>query len=273
MFIDSVLDHIDRGIDIQYVFEMAEKARTKEDGTLVPNPRFEGKHSIASLYSYCICGHDIIYNHIATCVETGKSFIVGSECINTVCNSRKWEYTKKCFVCVTNDSMKTKNICKECSQAIKNFNKKLNTGKNKGMTYFEIYEFDKAYVAWCSHSDYKPIIHFSEWAERIKDYPALIEEYARENVSEYEKVTREKEEIEIEIRHKKERVYLNVHYEEKEKAKSMKLRWDPSCKSWYQQRSYLTHDIIVRFPPKDEETQKRLRTLSQSYEASQITHV
>jgi hypothetical protein len=68
MLIDSEIDHVERGINIQYVYEMAEKARTREDGTLVEKPHFEGKYDPSSRYNACLCGH---YNHVS-CVLQGK---------------------------------------------------------------------------------------------------------------------------------------------------------------------------------------------------------
>jgi hypothetical protein len=273
MLIDSELDHLVRGVvDIKFVYEMAEKARTKDDGTLVENPQFVGKKDPSDKYMNCLCGHDIVHNYIATCVQTGKSFIVGSDCIVTVCESKRWEYTKKCYICETNDSLKTKNYCKECSQAIKNFSKKMSTGKYKGITYYEIYEVDKSYVVWCGSSDYKPIVAFNDWVERVEEYPKLIEEFARGNEGEAERIKSEKEELEQERIREKERVYLIVPYEEKELAKSMRLRWDSGAKSWYSQRAYLTKEVVDRFPAKNEETQKRLRAQSELTEASLISY-
>jgi hypothetical protein len=272
MLIDSELDHVERGINIQYVYEMAEKARMNADGTLVERPRFEGKYDPSSRYNACLCGHYIEHNYIATCVQTGKSFVVGSDCIVTVCESKRWEYTKKCQICDVNNSLKTKNYCKECSQAIKNFSKKFSTGKHKGSTYYEIYELDKSYVAWCGSSDYKPIVAFNEWVERVDEYPNLIEEFARGNEGESERINGEKFELEQERIREKERVYLIVPYEEKELAKSMRLRWDSGVKSWYSQRAYLTKEIVDRFPAKNEETQKRLRAQSELNDASLISY-
>jgi hypothetical protein len=266
MFIDSSLDHINRGVDIRHVYEMAEKARRNDDGSLVSNPTFTGRYSDANNYNHCICGHYIEHNYIAKCVETGKCFVVGCDCIVTVCETNRWKYSKMCQICETNDALKTKNVCKECSSSLKNFTKTMKVGKYSGQSFYEIYELDKKYVEWVRLSDstQKAVVQFSEWIDSIETHPELVTHYANEFAGECLRIAGKKHLLENERVRNKERVYVKVRYDDKEYAKSLGIRWDPGCKSWYIQRLNLNPKIIERFPLHDEETQKRLRLVSES---------
>lgn len=241
--IDSPSDHIERPIiDIQYVFAMVEKARQRDDGTLVESPTFTGKY-FGGTYENCVCGHEIVHNYLAMCDQTGKGFLVGSDCILTVCNSKNWNYKRICRYC-EEDALKTKNWCKNCSSIISNFNKTLSCGKHARKTFYEIYKTDKAYIEWIKTKMElsSKLIKLQEWIFAIEEYPLLLEDYEHDN-----------EDIKHEIESKssrvsKAKVYLKVKYEDKELAKEYGMRWDVERKSWYITQDKITDSVLRLFP-------------------------
>lgn len=180
MRIDSDPDHIVRPINIQHVLEMCRRAATWEDGSRVTNPSWIRSQHSHSEYENCVCGHRIEYNHVATCVETGKSFIVGSECINTVCDAEGWLINSQCIYCEEIGCLKTKPYCKDCSNKMRKISKQGSTllgfgSKHKEHSYIYVYNNDKSYCKWLRGLEsitVKRMLKFCYWLiwyEKFKD--------------------------------------------------------------------------------------------------------
>ena len=181
-FVDCYSDHIDRPINIRHVLDMCNKARTRDDGTRVFNPTFTHVLTFYNLYDNCVCGHDIVYNCMATCLETGKSFIVGSDCINTVCNAEHWTLRKRCCHCNTIGCLKTKPYCSECSLIIKTVKKEskyeLGFGQYKTETYLWTWVNHNGYCNWVKSLELEScnakIQRFKLWIEKFEKYKPKI---------------------------------------------------------------------------------------------------
>ncbi len=181
--IDTEEDHFSRAVNINYVLNMCMKACKMDDGSYVINPTFT-KTNFPNQYNNCICGHYIENNHLATCIETGKSFIVGCVCIETVCNLKKWTLKTPCCYC-SEDSMKTKKYCKSCSKMIKStiLNKDLIItfgSKHPGAKFIDIYNKDKSYINYVKLQDMpyrrNPFAIFKLWIIDYEKYYQIIED-------------------------------------------------------------------------------------------------
>jgi hypothetical protein len=281
MRIDTDADHIDRAIDMRHLFEMVQKARTHDDGTIVSHPVFESRFDGAGGHTNCICGHAIVYNYIATCKQTNKSFVVGSDCIETVCKKNKWEHTRMCCYCETSESLKTQNNCKECSTALRHCGVTMKTGKHAGSTFYEIYETNEDYIKWvCKQDKLSPALQkLVTWHEHVKAYHAILEEYENSmDFSEFEriayikssKIVPKKPMSQITVRARK--VYFKVNFSEKDDAKALGMKWDPDCKCWYTKDDDAFSEASKRFIIYDDKTQERYRAPSGKRFESLISH-
>jgi hypothetical protein len=182
--IDTDEDHYVRSIDINHVYNMCIKASTMDDGSTVVNPTFT-QIDYPQLYNNCICGHAIEFNHMATCEQTGKSFVVGSKCIVTVCNLQNWRLTAICCYCKS-IKMKTKKYCKDCSKRIKSTIKMNDFIITFGTKYIDkkfidIYNRDKRYIEWVKSKDMPEsqtaFKTFKQWIISLEKYKDVIDEY------------------------------------------------------------------------------------------------
>ena len=190
-FIDSEIDHLDRPVDPKHVWEMAMKAVIGADGRRVPNPTFS-KTVYPSEHTNCICGKRIIYNYLACCVETGKAFIVGSECINNVCfDNVGFTLELKCAICdetivSINDGSdaKEKSLasgrkqrCVRCAKMFRRRNNKVRVGKYEDELYKNMLS-KPCYIA-LMRAETKLDEKFStllEWLDYVERYPELLKD-------------------------------------------------------------------------------------------------
>lgn len=198
---------------------MVNKARQCPDGTLVENPHFE-QVKWTEQYDYCICGKDIEYNFMAVCVETGKSFIVGSKCIETVCLNLHFDLKNKCYMCKNRNTVSlTAKFCSTCKSLRMSGRALLGFGKYAETSYLEIINQDRKYCEWVleSATGHKAA-KFAAWYEEIKDMCLTDSD------------TETDEPV-----HKTEptKIYLNVPYSKKDELKQYKIRWDAERRLWY----------------------------------------
>jgi hypothetical protein len=172
-YIDGDDDHVCRTIKIEHVFNMVEEARTNSDGTKVQKPTFTSC-SLVEKYEYCLCGHDIKYNYTATCDQTGKSFIVGSECIQTVCKEKSYPLHRKCEICIEEPaSSKSSNFCKMCRKMVTACNKPYTMGKYKGLPYCNLPQSHKNWVKSENPSN-KKLADYKDWVIYAEKYPKIL---------------------------------------------------------------------------------------------------
>ena len=135
--VDDGLDHIARSIEFRHVILMMKKAAhlvhiptagseiglrgITRFGNIVSLAHYHFTYEkVGEHYEYCVCGHAIKNNFVATCIETGCRMTVGSECIKKVArqsNTLEMRHiTKRCKKCgVTDMTKKRKAICYKCS--------------------------------------------------------------------------------------------------------------------------------------------------------------
>jgi len=171
-YIDDDDDHVDRPIDIQHVFKMIDKARTNDDGTKVMNPTFTS-YCLDETYEYCVCGHKIKYNHTATCVETGKSFIVGSDCIETVCKEMSYKLFRKCQICKEPASSKSSNLCTTCKKMVTSCDKNVGEGKYSTLPYRAVPQDYKDFIRKSTYLG-KELSKLRDWILYTIKHPRIL---------------------------------------------------------------------------------------------------
>jgi len=189
-FIDSITDHYMRPVDTRHVHAMTMKAVLAADGRPVPEPIFT-RSTTAHVYGNCVCGKEIEYNFIAQCKQTGKAFIVGSECINTVCSANKFTLVLDCSVC--NETIATvknwddeeeaalatapRKRCKDCSLMFRRRNNRVCVGKYSEYQYKEMLS-ERPYVDWLRAQPELGghLAALLAWIDFVKDHPKVLED-------------------------------------------------------------------------------------------------
>jgi hypothetical protein len=173
-YIDGHEDHIVRAINPQHVNDMVLRAATMDNGTVVKNPTF-AHYLDRELYENCVCGKDIKYNHTAYCIQTGKAFILGSECIERVCSELDYTLMRECCIC--HDTIETGDKCKECSLMKRRRNNKVGVGKYNEHSYKDMLAIP-SYCRWLKSQVEVSgkLSQLREWLSYIEMYPALLKE-------------------------------------------------------------------------------------------------
>ena len=190
-FIDSEIDHVARPVDHKHVLEMAMKAAIGADGRRVPKPTFSRTWSNYTKYSNCVCGKDIENNFLVCCVETGKAFIVGSVCIDSLCFTQEFTLVLQCSVC--NDTILTiegdadeekrslasgkKERCKKCSLMYRRRNNKVGAGKYSTLLYKDM-RSKQSYIELMRSSSTlgEKLSTLLEWLDYAEEYPDILKD-------------------------------------------------------------------------------------------------
>jgi hypothetical protein len=223
-FIDTDDDHVDRGhVDIKYVMEMVDRACAHSNGTIVLIPHFEQRQHNEQ-YDRCICGKEIKYNFVAHCLETDKCFVVGSECIETVCLKKNIALQNLCRMC-NNKHTKTLTMkyCDNCRSLRRRGGRQLGFGsKYAEQTFMEVAIGDRKYCEWvCENVKGKKMKTFADWYEAVADCQL-------EPVGDSDSSNDEGPALSI-----PKKVYLHIKYEEKDTYKPYGIRFDGERKQWY----------------------------------------
>jgi len=189
-FIDYETDHVARPVDHKHVLEMAMKAAVGADGLRVPKPTFSRK-SAETKYVNCVCGKDIEHNFLVCCVETGKAFIVGSKCIDSLCFTQGFTLVLQCSIC--DDAIATiedgadekkrslasgkKERCTTCSLMFRRRNKMVGAGKYSTLLYKDM-RSKQSYVELMRRSPTlgEKLSTLLEWLDYAEEYPELLKD-------------------------------------------------------------------------------------------------
>jgi uncharacterized protein (DUF3820 family) len=190
-FIDSERDHVARPVDHKHVLEMAMKAALGADGRHIPKPTFSRKWSDYTTYVNCVCGKDIEHNFLVCCVETGKAFIVGSKCIDSLCFTQGFTLELRCSVC--DDTIATiedgadekkrslasgrKERCKTCILMFRRRNNVVGVGKYSHVHYKNL-RSNHAYIAWLREQPMlsRKLADLLDWFDYIEGHPELLKD-------------------------------------------------------------------------------------------------
>ena len=190
-FIDSEVDHVARPVDHKHVLEMAMKAAVGADGRHVPKPTFSRKWLSHTTYFNCVCGKDIEHNFLVCCVETGKAFIVGSKCIDSLCFTQGFTLVLQCSVCddtiasIADDADEEKRSlasgkkerCKKCSLMYRRRNNMVGAGKYSTLLYKDM-RSKQSYVELMRRSPTlgEKLSTLLEWLDYAEEYPEILKD-------------------------------------------------------------------------------------------------
>ena len=190
-FIDSEIDHVARPVDHKHVLEMAMKAAVGADGLRVSNPTFSRTWSNYTKYANCVCGKDIENNFLVCCVETGKAFIVGSVCIDSLCFTRGFTLVLQCSVC--DDTILTiegdadeekrrlasgkKERCKTCILMYRRRNNMVGAGKYSTLLYKDM-RSKQSYIELMRKSPTlgDKLSTLLAWLDYAEEYPEILKD-------------------------------------------------------------------------------------------------